>query len=222
MKLTLIALLFLLFAGYASSCGDDDETACIDCPNPNADTLFVNDTFLTYWHFPVGSWWVYKRIDTSAEVYDTATVVRSVYEVINNSFSEFARENYEMNIEHTYYRSAYDGGKGNQFVNTDFPGDRISSTANTKAGFNYTYFFSWSIDSTSIKDKSFGGGGDSFLVVRKDTTIRNVKNTDYITIEFNVGNASTYISLAKEIGFVKYVHLHDNSQWKLVNFNINN
>ena len=38
------------------------------------DTLYANDTFLRYWYFPKGSWWVYKRMDTNANVYDTTSV----------------------------------------------------------------------------------------------------------------------------------------------------
>ncbi len=64
-----IALPLILFSGLKCDKPNKEDPQ----PKPE-DTLYANDTFLRYWYFPKGSWWVYKRMDTNARVYDTVRV----------------------------------------------------------------------------------------------------------------------------------------------------
>ncbi len=73
-------------------------------PEPT-DTLYVDQELKSYYFFPQGSWWVYKRIDTNALIYDTA-VVATIYNVIEyNEYFPYAWEAAAIGIEHSYYKA---------------------------------------------------------------------------------------------------------------------
>ena len=89
------------------------------------DTLYANDTFLRYWCFPKGSWWVYKRMDTNAKVYDTVTILNQNHEMkYNPQYADYMIESYNLNLEHSssffvdsYFNEIYDRKKLIQTLN---------------------------------------------------------------------------------------------------------
>ncbi|MCB0737195.1 MAG: hypothetical protein KDC92_06760 [Bacteroidetes bacterium] len=75
-----------------------------DFTYPYTDTLYLSDSFLSYWYFPVGSWWVYKRLDTAADVYDTARVVNQDRGIACNCklLGNVCKERAMQEINHSY------------------------------------------------------------------------------------------------------------------------
>lgn len=193
----------------------------VEPPEPTA-TLYVNDTFKCYWYFPEGSWWVYKRMDTTAEVYDTAVVTLNMCEMIFDRFQPYEWEYCAVKIEHSYFhpKTGDKSRKLSQLIdNTDGLIDRISSSSNGN-GFSYTYFFSWPIDSASITDKSRGGGGVSLLIDTNDIylPIGKIGNVVHIYMTYHD------VWIAKDIGFIKYIHRKSenvSSTWELIDYHIN-
>jgi hypothetical protein len=64
MKKLLFSLIILL---CFTQCKPDDETTQVE---PSF-TLLVDEELKNYYYFPVGSWWIYERTDTNAQIYDT-------------------------------------------------------------------------------------------------------------------------------------------------------
>jgi len=78
MSKTVLLIFFYITAIYHSCEKKEDPI------NPKG-KLYVSNELKSYYFFPKGSWWVYKRIDTTAEIYDTATVVCSESKMIFDS-----------------------------------------------------------------------------------------------------------------------------------------
>jgi hypothetical protein len=187
----------------------DCDTTPID-PHPGfTDTLFQSQDFLDYWYFNEGSWWVYKRTDTSADVYDT---VRAVKSWVKLSFSPltkpYAFEQYFMNVEHD----------AEHFKNTGLK-VQYNATANhvlsSQGGYYYFDASNFFIFPINIGTSSFAKVLDTTPVLLDTNLVHNC-----VHIELNAGGHRE-LWIAKGLGFIKYLHF-DGTFWELVNYKIEN
>lgn len=186
-------------------------------PIEPTDYLRVNDTLKSYYYFPVGSWWVYKMLDTNATIYDTAIVVRSESEIITNRLFSEPWEQVFVNIEHTYYPSR--GNAASPYLNISMANwngyvDRISMRSQGDLFPSLSNFLSTPLDSISISEKS-----------NEITTLISVVDTfpSYEKVlHLNYGGPGYLyeLILAKNVGFIKYFNAEDNTSWELVDYEI--
>lgn len=197
---TLLLFLALLLAKLSfTGCGPDVE------PPPTAiepqDTFYANDTFLRYWHFPKGSWWVYQRTDTAATLYDTATVIGYRKEILYYpEESPYAFEACGMGIFHStkLYGDSIQGMSNAMFEeNTVGTSGFISGTG---------VFFTWPIWYDDISVKVL----DTLPYNYQDTLLNNCVHTKRGDEEF---------WLVRDIGVVKYKWVNGHV-WELVNHKI--
>jgi|SRR5690554_138035 len=215
-KLLIYTLLSLLLY---NSCKKEDP------PKPT-DSYYMSAELKSYYFFPKGSWWVYKRIDTTAEIYDTATVVRSESKMIFNELAPFEWEYVAINIEHTHYPSSPRSVSPylNVFMRNESGFvDRISMTSQGELFSSHTCFFSVPIDSTSIFQKSVEcGGGGTYLLDTNKLLINNNQLNNCVHVMHKGSNWSNEIWITKYIGIIKYQNYQDNTEWELINYEIKN
>ena len=216
-----LPLIFLgLIAIYNQSCcrGDCDDEP-IDTNELAIDTVFNNDTFLSYWYFPEGSWWVYKRTDTTADIYDTATVTRTYRAFKPRSRAvEKLYENLIMDISHSSKYVQRPIQSSTKHINS-LSTNGVNVLAMIGGG---TYFLSDIYLKWPIELGSVNGGLTTIL----DT---NSINLEYLNKTLSIVHLSpgythetyeSHIWLCNNIGFVKY-RLYNNTEWELFDYYIN-
>jgi hypothetical protein len=194
-----------------------------DPPKPTG-SLYMSEELKSYYFFPKGSWWVYKRIDTTAEIYDTATVVHSESEMVFNELLPYEWEEVAVNIEHTYYPSTPRSVSPylNVFIRNDggFV-DRISMTSQGQLFKYLPYFFSVPIDSTSMEKKSHVPDSP-ILIDTNDISINNLYFNKVIHIEHGSTELKYKLWIAKGVGIIKFHNTGDKTNWELINYEIKN
>jgi len=205
-------ILFSLFAVlFFTHCTPEEP------PIEPTDYLRVNDTLKSYYYFPLGSWWVYKMIDTNATIYDTAIVVRSESKVVTDSFSPEPWERVSVNIEHTHYPSR--GNAASPYLNIFMANnsgyvDRISMTSQGDLFPSLSYFLSTPLDSISMSEKS---SRRTFLLNKQDS-VSNYEQVIYM--KHGITGYIYELMLAKNVGLIKYYNYVDNTSWELVDYKI--
>jgi hypothetical protein len=210
--------IFLVIAGItclALQCDKKGTPPQNNEPVPE-DTLYANDTFLRYWYFPKGSWWVYERMDTNANVYDTVTILNQNREMkYNPRYADYMIESFNLNLRHSsaYFTKINKGRPLIQTIDNPALNPNIINSIGHKSYFGYNSFFSWPIDSILIGQKSL----DRSMLIDKNkirTPFGKIGNTIHLKFDNN-----NHIWLSKNIGFIKYIH-SDSSVWELVNYEI--
>ncbi len=212
-NLLLFTVLFLLLF---TSCKKEER------PKPT-ESYYMSAELKSYYFFPKGSWWVYKRTDTTATIYDTATVVNSVSEMIFDELAPFEWEHVAVNIEHTHYPSSPRSASPylNIYIRNDAGfTDRISMTSQGKLFSYLPYFFSVPIDSLSMENKSHVPNSP-ILLDTNDVVINN--QTFKLVVHLKNGSTDFKydIWIARNVGIVKYFNTGDSTHWEVVDYHIN-
>ena len=196
----------------------------LKCCKPERDkcknTRYFEQEFLDYWYFPEGSWWVYKRIDTSAEVYDTAVVVK-VYapEIIEDkTFVDYCYEYLELSVTHSnkHFLLDKDSDKAIVAFYTDYPVNTVNIYGMNTFFFGYDYVLYYPFSFYEIESEWFEFYEDLTLITQFDTFYNTIKITDRYMEKDTVTN---HVWIKKDVGFVKYHHF-DDSVWELVDYEI--
>lgn len=209
----LIPVLFLgLIVTYNQSCCRGD---CDDEPIDTVtyDTLFQNDTFLSYWFFPEGSWWVYKRTDTNVVAYDTARVTLSeLRQELHPSGKVLSM--YMMHITHSNWKVMWMYGVSNRTrdtINDKKPIQICSTDYLDVAHFSGEVGCAESLIWPLKYDQSPYGFTDSMTLKLYDGSIKKS-----VILKSKSG---TEMHLVPDYGMVKYVSGANGSVWELVNKN---
>lgn len=207
--------LFLIFSCLGSSCKKEPS----DCKT----VISAPKEFLNYWHFPVGSWWVYQLKDSSPRVYDTIRVTSqtSEYGAMTGQRACLMRYN------SVYYHS-------NKIY---FPYD----SRNLEPGFEV--FFSQQEETTNewYLQWGFNSGRSSigtffkypFQLNEQVSVGRSIIDTlQVITPNFNFFNSvhisvsdlpdtakKSHIFITKNVGISKLIYSNDET-WELINYSI--
>ena len=174
-------------------------------PNPGfTDTLFQSQEFLDYWYFEEGSWWVYKRIDTVAEIYDTAIVTRTWNQFIfSKYFQPYCIERYYMDV---YHKSEYLKKTGHK-INYESNQQDILSVNYGGIYFGGRNFFWWPVKFDTI-------GATAIL----DTNSINIISGAYDNI-VHIKSYGGYFWVSKNFGLVK-LDSYDGETWELVSHHL--
>ncbi|MBI1184093.1 hypothetical protein GC194_07470 [bacterium] len=233
--IVLISILFIaLFSGSSCQRTPDVPQCCYDCScgspcsesnaftYPYTDTLYQSDSFLSYWFFPVGSWWVYKRVDTKAVIYDTARVTEQKRGIACDCqlLGDVCRERAWIVIEHTETPMQ----KPNEFkmgvtLDTDLRIDWVFAESGTSV-LGGVVHMTW----------PFVAAEESHIY-----TIKYEQTPVFSTTKYTFFNPVTYFyqnpnipadtmpsniyKLVKNIGLVYFYH-QDYSEWELVDYHI--
>jgi hypothetical protein len=212
MKNVLILSILLLIGTISFlGCKSNDPEPCIDCEKQSLprDTIYNNDTFLSYCFFPEGSWWIYKRTDTTANVFDTVTVVsdrRFIYgdwTSHQNDFERIFQEKKHSNNNYLGFDLKYEQIEGN---NAWFPD---VAEKNTIGGAYFTY-------PDTEGNNNIGNG---YIAISSKDTLKLPFGivSSHIRIVPDVGYA---ILLVKNIGFCKITTPKEGT-WELTEYYIN-
>ena len=234
---TFFPILFMALLGiHCAEDDDSDNDPCAshgslnDCVPSGIDTLFVSDELKKCYYFPVDSWWVYKRTDTNASIYDTVRVIETLDNIkYQERFVPYAWQKLMCRVEHSYYKSFqvhWDGPYGFQqlrvqFFNSAGSSDGISTSSSGYIHSAYNNFLSIPIDSISILNRNSGGGGQSILYTTSDVEINSEKFSNVAHLRHGGGNISDSIVISKNVGIIKFHDSYFNHSWELVNFHIN-
>lgn len=226
-KIVLIIFLFL----FVYQCKEDDSTTPSDSNGVRTDTtdvvpedtVYVSNELKSYYYFPIGSYWVYKRLD-SISIYDTATVVRQSTQITFNKSYPSAWELVSVNIEHTYYSSSQNSSS--PYLNvliSNFNGlvDRISFSSQDLFQGSMNCVLSIPIDSLSIREKSNACNSVSILVDTIPIQIDAGSFNNILHIEYGGSQITDEIWFAKNIGILKYNSFLNNHQWELISYHLN-
>ncbi|MCB0737194.1 MAG: hypothetical protein KDC92_06755 [Bacteroidetes bacterium] len=219
-----LLLLSLLVAVLNESCDRPEPVpeCCYDCScnwpcddnenftYPYADTLYQSDSFKSYWYFPEGSWWVYKRMDTTADVYDTATIIERDGGIACNCklLGDVCRERIWVEVQHSNNEISQ-SSKGHPFtIDSDL---RINSCrASGHELFGWTYYFEKPIKEPDFKD--------TFNV-----EIGGYKHNRAVAFRFHFENDSSSFRyrrlFVKDVGLIYTFHNHHGS-WELIDYHI--
>ncbi|MCB0737250.1 MAG: hypothetical protein KDC92_07035, partial [Bacteroidetes bacterium] len=191
-------------------CGDNENFTY-----PYADTLYQSDSFKSYWYFPEGSWWVYKRMDTTADVYDTATIIVRSSGIACNCklLGDVCRERIWVEVQHSNERIKNSSGNNVFTIDSDL---RMNSC---RAGGHGLFWSSYYIEiphdderfkdtqSVSLENFKFG------KAVRVSYRLHNEGNP-----ELNYGYKRIFVP---GVGLVFTQHDHHGA-WELIDYEINN
>jgi hypothetical protein len=223
MKKILYPLIILCCFAACKPDEDCEDCGIIDHSFPPAeDTIYVSEELKNYYFFGEGSWWVYKRTDTNAIIYDTATLVkresRIVYERI---YYPTAWEYTFTGILHSHYNAIPGGVESKLQINTENLNgltDRIGMYSQRTLFKNVIDFFSIPIDSISILNKS---NGNSYLIDTNSLFISNYTFNNTLHLQHGFIPDFFYdIYLTKNVGLTKYRNAGDNTEWELISYEI--
>jgi hypothetical protein len=229
MKTTYIHIVILLIAALSSfliSCEKEGQDTFKGISNPPSEIRYMDDTLKTYYFFKVGSQWIYQRTDTSAAIYDTATVISSAAEIIYDNQSSYQIEQVRVNIVHSYYESSPSSSnpKVNVYMRNNYDGvNRLNMSGGgvKKLYSSYGGFLSAPIDSISILNNSIGTGTESYLLRVYDTIINGVACNNILELNQNAGEFyDETIHIAPHFGIIKFENSYDSTQWVLKEFNL--
>lgn len=223
--LTSLLIIFCL-----TQCKNDDGGITIKNPfeeepsdlPPPTDTIYVSNELKSYYFFPKGSWWVYKRIDTNAVVYDTAVVATVYNELEYSRFLPYAWEAAAVGITHSYYKAPEGFVEPKLSVGTGNLGgfvDRISMSSQGLLFRSNYDFFSVPIDSISIASKSYPTVY-SILVDTNAIIVNNIRYNDVVQLRYGIPEYEDKIWLSKNVGLIKYFNVGDSTNWELINYEI--
>jgi hypothetical protein len=208
-KITLI--LFLAVSTLVltmSSCKPDDPEPCYDCDKQKLarDTIYNNDTFLSYCFFPEGSWWIYQRTDTTATIYDTVTVIsdrRFIYSDWTSYQNDFERIFQELKHTSISY------GANDLLVESNecFYPDLASRT-----WFGEYFIFPFTEGKNNIGSGSIELYPKDSLILESGTFLKAIKVGPYVGL--------STIWLVKDIGLAK-ISNPLGSTWELTQYYIN-
>ncbi|MCB0738918.1 MAG: hypothetical protein KDC92_15525 [Bacteroidetes bacterium] len=228
-KIILLTSIVLFTALFSCDRPSTVPECCYDCscgyPCQNTkdfiyytDTLFQNDTFKSYWYFPEGSWWIYKRVDTTADVYDTARVKRTFRKILCDCefIGDECLEQLELEISHSSKELKRAGGEFR--ISTDVYHNRCISSGNdlsARAGATHLQY--------PIKLGNYGN--ESVYVVDSvtyDFRYYNFKNYvvyDFVNLRLGSDLFNRQIRV-RGVGTV-YMYSRDYSEWELYKHHIN-
>jgi hypothetical protein len=174
-------------------------------PNPGfTDTLFQSHEFLDYWYFEEGSWWIYKRTDTVAEIYDTAIVTRTWNQFIfSKYFQPYCIERYYMDVYHTSEYLAKDG----QNINYESNQQGVLSVNYGGGYLGGTNFFWWPLEFKSV--------GYNTMI---DTIAININPGTYSNV-VHIRSTGGYYWISKNFGLVK-LNSYDGETWELISHHL--
>lgn len=226
MKSLLKFLLPLFFiATLAVQCDKDDESdpnEIIDfIPPQPTDTLYMSDELKSYFYFPKDSWWVYKRTDTNALIYDTARVVRIINEIFYSNFAPYAWEKITHVTEHTYYKSLPNSVSPHlavSFSNLNALVDRIDITSGSTFLGGLDCVISTPIDSIHIKGLQCNVWSNLDSISSLNLAGRNFNNV--LNISYGRNPTTDRISIVSGVGILKYNCIQCGHTWELVSYDI--
>jgi len=177
-------------------------------PHPGfTDTLFQSQEFLDYWYFKEGSWWVYKRTDTTAEIYDTAFVKKAWKEFIFSKYAmPYAIERYYMDVYHN----------AECFTKKGFYGCNINYESNQQGMLSVNYgggyfggrnFFWWPIEFTYV----------GYTTMLDTSSITIISGTYHNCV--HIKDPDGFFWISKNIGLIK-LDSDDGKTWELLNFKL--
>ncbi|MBI1184094.1 hypothetical protein GC194_07475 [bacterium] len=236
-QIVLLSILFIALLSGSSCQRTPDVPQCSydctcgsPCPESNAftypytDTLYQSDSFLSYWFFPVGSWWVYKRVDTMADIFDTAVVVKQDRGIACDCqmLGDKCIERASLHINHSAIFHHQNPGKNKAGVDldTDFGinwvfADGGTDLLGTGGGPLITIPF------TAAEDKGYS------MYYEKKHLFRTSRYTFKNPVIYHYQNpripADSTIRktnvLVKDVGWVYFYH-RNFSEWELVDYHI--
>jgi hypothetical protein len=200
MKLFRLILLFMIVGIVFQQSGCD--TTPID-PHPGyTDTLFQSQDFLDYWYFNEGSWWVYKRTDTSADVFDTAIVTKTSKKYIfSKYYFPYCVEKYYMHVFHTSVDIVSDGLN---IIYESYSENRLDVN-NGGGEFGYFHIFWWPIEFDTI---GYTAQLDSIAIKVNQQHFKHCVHIKQYMGEF---------WLSRFHGLIKIQH-NDGNSWELVDY----
>ncbi|MBT4727910.1 MAG: hypothetical protein HN691_17540 [Bacteroidetes bacterium] len=174
-------------------------------PNPGfTDTLFQSQEFLDYWYFQEGSWWVYKRTDTIAEIYDTATVTENWKRFIFSKYAmPYSIERYYMDVYHSSKYLAKDG----QNINYESNQQGMLSVNYGGGYLGSRNFFWWPLEFTYV--------GSTTMI---DSIAINTISGTYYNIA-HIRSFKGYYWISKNFGLVK-LNSYDGETWELISHHL--
>lgn len=223
MKSITLLILFSLLAITSlttsiSSCNKNDYST-------PKDTIRADPEFLEWWWCKEGSWWVYKRIDDTAQVmYDTAKVVlQAVKTTFEPRFSVSAITTYNLHLEHSslFFTKSVEDGR------------QLLSTASTNANGLYSYVrvpiepeirghdyftFKWILN-WPLEYKFNVPDANRVTLIDSNRLTKPILNKP--TLHYNSPARDGEVWISKNIGIVKYKFGYDSSVWELVDYHIN-
>ncbi len=173
------------------------------------DTIYCNKEFLPYWYFNKGCIWIYKRTDTTATIYDTATIVSAKTDIqFLTSFNSInALEGRFISILHSD-SNFWDRTNKVMSINCNYLfNDQTLFNLNSKKSnllISYNSFYN------KILDLNY--------IITLNKTITTPNYTLNNTIEFLSSQYGIALYLSKEVGISKIIF--NNQTWELVNYNI--
>ena len=221
MKKFIFSFLILL---CITQCKPDDD--CSDCTDPTlpppTDTIFLNQNLKNFYFFGEGSWWVYKRTDTNAVVYDTSRLVRSVQQFqYSRLTAPFAVESAAIAIEHSKYKpyvvDFLNPNLTRTIQNAGLEGDNLNMVSNGKLLPSLRNFLAYPFDSTIFQSKGFG---KSILLDIKTYNFNNIQFDSTIHLFYGKPEYRSEIWISKDVGLTKYFNVEDSTAWEIVNYEI--
>jgi|SRR5690554_364865 len=213
MEKTVLLIFFFITATF-HSCEKKED------PIKPKGKLYVSNELKSYYFFPKGSWWIYQRIDTTAQIFDTATVVHSSNEMKFTPYLyPYEYEDAMVRIKHTYYPSI-GANHADPFLNVVISSvghDRVTMTSSGKLFNMLPDFFTVPIDSFSMNQKS---SGFTTLISFSTIVIKGKQYNDVAHFLHGYSDFKYEIWLAKNIGLVKYFNVEDSTYWELDNYEI--
>jgi hypothetical protein len=199
-------------------------TFTLKCCKPERDkcedTRYFEQEFLDYWYFPEGSWWVYKRIDTSADVYDTAVVtqVRNPEIIEDKVFVDYCYEYLCVAVTHSYEGlSLNSNDKVLVSFCSDYPSHKVQMNSYYSDYFSYANILHYPFDMYKVPSEFYSFKENISLYTSNDTFYDVIKITDKTV--YKKDTTTNHVWLKKDVGFVKYHHF-DDSVWELVDYEI--
>lgn len=214
--------ILVLIVSTSFSCKKDDPDKC-------KIVLEAPSTFLDYWFFPQGSWWVYKLKNSSPAIYDTITV--------SNSQSEYFEPGeptgglrtclmfYQTTLQHS--NTSYFLGDGKAGFEVQLSQEEnskwyVQQSSNISSHYSPEYIF---FSPFNINESIPSGAivVDTNSVV---TPMQTFNQSVHLIYEFGsadsmVINFVKHIYITRKVGLSKIVYTHDKT-WELVNYYINN
>ena len=222
MKDLSLSLVVIILCLIITSCKKESS------PEPEK-TIYANDTFLRYWYFPKGSYWIYEKAESQSQIIDSAVVVLAKRRIsYNPTYSPYEFENHILHIQH---HSRYFGASNqNTFkqilrqindVNRVRTQSDIYEPINLSGIYNSGAYFIWPPNSEEIFKYSRGstqlieyiesrevlGFTEVYKLASKNDVVYNSQNTDTFWIKENVG-------------LIQYYFAQDNALWKLKEYKI--
>jgi hypothetical protein len=210
-------IILILFYSSLVFINCNPNNGCEDCPNPNIqpkDTIRFSQEFLDYTFFKEGSWWIYQRTDTTAQLFDTVTVARATNKVFfTPEISAFhALEQIDAQYMHSYngffQPNVAKKDHWQIFSCTVKDTNLFAAHCTSYSLLAWGYYYTW--------PHKMGDNGNWKLI---DTIPIDVMNKKLPVLHIGLSNSSSLLWLSIRLGIVKF-KTYTNQVWELKEYYI--